>query len=91
MPTLTRGSVDTDFFTAPYMPNDNASPRPITGGAPTLIVNTTTATTAITRALSCQRFSRSRKTTSPSAIETSGLMKYPSAASTTWPLFTAYT
>jgi hypothetical protein len=27
MPTLTRGSAGTTFFTAPYRPNDHASPR----------------------------------------------------------------
>ena len=75
MPTLTRGSVGTTFFTAPYKPNDSASPRPMIGGEPTSTVSTTTAITAMARATNCARLSRSRKTSSPSATVTSGLMK----------------
>ena len=64
-PTLTLGSVGTTFLTAPYRPNDNASPSPMTGGAPTSTVSTTTAATAMARATNCARLSRSRKISSP--------------------------
>ncbi len=75
MPTLTRGSVGTTFFTAPYRPNDSASPMPMIGGEPTSMVSTTTAITAMARAANCARLSRSRNTSNPSATVTRGLMK----------------
>ena len=74
-PTLTRGSVGTTFLTAPYRPNDSASASPMTGGAPTSTVSTTTAITAMARATICTRLSRSRKMSTPSATLINGLMK----------------
>lgn len=52
------------------------------------MVSTTTAAAPVPTATHCQRRSRSLSSSTPIAMVTSGLMKYPSDASTTWPAFT---
>lgn len=53
------------------------------------MVSTSTAAKPIPTAAHCTGRSRSFSRSTPIAMVTSGLMKYPRDASTTWPLFTA--
>ena len=53
------------------------------------MVRTSTAAKPTPTAAHCTGRSRSFSSSTPMAMVTSGLMKYPSEASTTWPLFTA--
>lgn len=62
--------------------------REIHGGRPYPRVRTTTAAAPTPTAAHCARRSRSLSSSTPMAMVTRGLMKYPSEASTTCPLFT---
>lgn len=63
--------------------------REIHGGRPYPTVRTSTAAAPTPTAVHCTGRSRSLSSSTPIAMVTSGLMKYPSEASTTWPLLTA--
>lgn len=63
--------------------------REIHGGCPYPMVRTSTAAAPTPTAAHCARRSRSLSSSTPIAMVTRGLMKYPREASTTWPEFTA--
>lgn len=62
--------------------------REIHGGRPYPTVRTSTAAAPTPTAVHCTGRSRSLSSSTPMAMVTSGLMKYPREASTTCPLFT---
>jgi len=79
----------TFFLTRPYVAKEKARVREIHGGCPYPTVSTSTAAAPIPTAAHCTGRSRSLSSSTPIAMVTRGLMKYPSEASTTWPAFTA--
>jgi len=73
----------------PYSANEAASASAIHGSRPNRKVSHNTPTAAIATDSHCSGRSRSRRNNTPISTLSSGLMKYPSALSTTWPAFTA--
>lgn len=79
----------TFFFTSPYVAKEKARLREIHGGRPYPTVSTSTAAKPTPTATHCAGRSRSFRISTPIAMVTRGLMKYPRDASTTCPAFTA--
>ena len=79
----------TRFFTSPYRPKDSASDSEIHGSDPCATTSTVIATTAMPTATPWARRSRSPRKIAASTTVTSGLMKYPRAASAVRPELTA--